>query len=348
VVVRLRGTASCVIECYEPLDRSLRTFAVLGRNAATSDAWREQIKITGQQLYELIMRHDEIRDAYRVGRDVAGDTRMALRFAGPRDFVGLPFELMYDDDRALALDHPLSRVVTGQVCKRDPLGPALFARARAAKQQCSALVINSSASGQMLFKGQRYGFPPVPEVEQESMKVKDALEEHGWKVTLLGGADVTIASITKALDGCPHHLVHYSGHGFYTPLDPDRSGLVLRDAGGDVAVLEALRLRQLLKTAQTRFVFLSCCSGAASGDSAQLIRSDYLGVIDAIIAAGVPAALGYRWPVDAAGARMLAETFYDKLQQRETLEAALLFARQEIRAQLNDATWAAPILVVQE
>jgi CHAT domain-containing protein len=330
------------------LDRNLGSFAVLGRNAATSEAWREQIKITGQQLYGLFIKHPEISEALRVGRDIAGDSRLTLRFMGPRDFVGLPFELMYDEDRALALDHPLSRMVTGQICRRDPLGPAVFARARAGDGACTALVISANVSGQMVFKGQRYGFPPVPDVEQEGLKVKETLEEYGWKVTLLSGADVTIASITKALDGCPHHLVHYSGHGFYTPLDPDRSGLVLRDAGGDAAVLEALRLRQLLKTAQTRFVFLSCCSGAASGDSAQLIGSDYLGVIDAIIAAGVPAALGYRWPVDAAGARMLAETFYDKLQQRETLEAALLFARQEIRAQMNDATWAAPILVVQE
>jgi len=70
--------------------------------------------------------------------------------------------------------------------------------------------------------------------------------------------------------------------------------------------------------------------------------------MDAIIAAGVPAVLGYRWPVSSSGALILAQTFYDKLHRNESLETALLLARQEVRAQLDDQTWISPILVVQD
>jgi CHAT domain-containing protein len=171
---------------------------------------------------------------------------------------------------------------------------------------------------------------------------------HGWQVTLLSGPSLTIEAATAALDACKHDLIHFSGHGFYTQLDPDSSGLVLHNAEGDVAMLEALRIRQLLKESRTRFVLLSCCEGAASGDTSHLLDSDYLGVMDAIIAAGVPAVLGYRWPVSSSGAMMLAQTFYDKLHQHESLETALLLARQEVRAQLDDQTWISPILVVQD
>jgi CHAT domain-containing protein len=350
IAVRLYGAATLVAECDEPLDRNIRTFAVRGREDARSDRWQELIKITGRELYQkLFDNHLEMARAYQSGRSTVGDSRLKLRFIGPRDFVGLPFELLHDGDgRPIALDHPISRMVIGQICTRQPIDEHFLDQQPTADSPRSALILSANVSGELMLKGRRFGLPPIPEVDAEGLKIKALLEKRGWQVTLLHDSSLTIESATAALDACKHSLVHFSGHGFYAELDPDSSGLVLRNAEGDIAILEALRIRQLLKESLTRFVFLSCCEGATSGDASQLLDSDYLGVMDAIIAAGVPAALGYRWPVSSSGAVMLAQTFYDKLHQHESLETALLVARQEVRAQLNDQTWISPILVVQD
>ncbi|HEX5688968.1 MAG TPA: CHAT domain-containing protein, partial [Roseiflexaceae bacterium] len=335
VAVRLQGAASFVAECDEPLDRNIRAFAIRGREDARSDAWRELVKITGRELYqELFEDHTALAQAYQAGRAVAGDTRLWVRFLGPRDFVGLPFELLYDGEgRALALDHPISRMVTGQVCTKTPIDAAFFERQPDGAAPRSALVLGADVSGDVYLKGRRFALPPIPDAATEGLKVKSVLEERGWQVTLLAGDELTLETACAALDACKHDLVHFCGHGFYAQLDPESSGLLLRNKDGEIEVLEALRLRQLLKESRTRFVFLSCCEGATSGDSAQFLDSDYLGVLDSVIAAGVPAALGYRWPVASVGAMALALTFYDKLHQHESLEMALLLARQEMRTQ---------------
>ena len=101
------------------------------------------------------------------------------------------------------------------------------------------------------------------------------------------------------------------------------------------------------------FVHLHLHTEYSLVDSVVRIQSESEGVpglMDAVVAAGIPSVLGYRWPVSSSGALILAQTFYDKLHQHESLETALLLARQEVRTQLGDEdqTWLSPILVVQE
>jgi hypothetical protein len=351
VAVRLMGAATLVTECDEPLDRNIRMFSFRGREAARSEEWKTSVKSVGSDLFkELFDRHAMLAEAYRVGRTVAGDSRLTLHFMGPRDFIGLPFELLYDEDRFLALDHPISRLVTGRICAKAPLDENFFNHPPAADAPHSALVISANVSGEIVLKGRRFGLPPIPGAETEGLKVKSLLEDRGWQVTLLSGQELTLEAADSALDGAKHDLIHFCGHGIYAQLDPDSSGLVLRNQEGDIMVLDASTLRQRLKESRTRFVFLSCCEAAASTNDAQVLDSDYLGVMDAVVAAGVPSVLGYRWPVSSSGALILAQAFYDKLHQLESLETALLLARQEVRTQLgdDDQTWLSPILVVQE
>jgi hypothetical protein len=351
VAVRLMGAATLVTECDEPLDRNIRMFSFRGREAARSQEWKTSVKSVGADLFkELFGRRPMMAEAYRVGRTVAGDSRMTLHFMGPRDFIGLPFEMLYDQDRYLALDHPISRLVTGRICTKAPLDENFFNRPPAVDTPRSALVISADVSGEIVLKGRRFGLPPIPGADSEGLKVKSLLEDRGWQVTLMSGPELTLEAADSALDSAKHDLIHFCGHGIYAQLDPDSSGLVLRNQEGDLMVLEASTLRQRLKESRVRFVFLSCCEAAASANDSQELDSDYLGVMDAVVAAGVPAALGYRWPVSSSGALILAQTFYDKLHQHESLETALLLARQEVRTQLgdDDQTWISPILVVQE
>jgi CHAT domain-containing protein len=77
-------------------------------------------------------------------------------------------------------------------------------------------------------------------------------------------------------------------------------------------------------------------------------RHDFLGVSDALIRAGLPAALGLRWPVQDDSARLLAETFYKTLFVPDLpgLAQALFIARSELASRdRKDPTWLSPILV---
>src|SRR5262245_3962620 len=151
VAVRLMGAATLVTECDEPLDRNIRTFAFRGREAARSEEWKTSVKSVGSDLFkELFGRHPLMAEAYRVGRTVAGDSRLTLHFMGPRDFIGLPFELLYDEDRYLALDHPISRLVTGRICTKAPIDENFFNRSPSADAPRSALVISANVSGEIV------------------------------------------------------------------------------------------------------------------------------------------------------------------------------------------------------
>jgi CHAT domain-containing protein len=114
-------------------------------------------------------------------------------------------------------------------------------------------------------------------------------------------------------------------------------------------VLNARRLAQLLDDSQIMICYLSCCVGAMVG-SGQLLRDyDYLGIMDAVVNAGVPYVLGYRWYVTDSGSRRFATHFYERLVKAPHLpEQAALHARQQVYGDDGqDETWTSPILVAQ-
>ncbi|MCP4529548.1 MAG: CHAT domain-containing protein [Aestuariibacter sp.] len=92
---------------------------------------------------------------------------------------------------------------------------------------------------------------------------------------------------------------------------------------------------------------MSSCYGTASGDDAALLDDDFLGLADAVVQAGVPSVLGFRWPVSDDGARKLALAFYRSLLEQGSPEIALWSARCELSIDRNDTTWLSPILIHQ-
>lgn len=112
--------------------------------------------------------------------------------------------------------------------------------------------------------------------------------------------------------------------------------------------MKASELGTLLSRADVRFVYLSCCQGAATGSPANLLDDDFLGIAEAVIQEGVPAVLGYRWPVSDGGALTLAKAFYRSLAEKHELDVALLDARHAVATtDRNDITWLSPILIMQ-
>ncbi len=85
-----------------------------------------------------------------------------------------------------------------------------------------------------------------------------------------------------------------------------------------------------------------------TGPREQLVRHDFLGLADAIVQAGVPAVLGFRWPVSDHAALEMCQAFYRSLAQHGEPDVALLDARRNVyRENADDPAWLSPILIVQ-
>ena len=112
--------------------------------------------------------------------------------------------------------------------------------------------------------------------------------------------------------------------------------------------MKSRELRTLLQESDVRLVYLSCCNGATTGERADLLHDDFLGLVDTIVQSGVPTALGYRRPVEDRWAPTLACAFYESLLQQGHPGVALWRARCELAGiDKNSLTWLSPIMVHQ-
>jgi CHAT domain-containing protein len=171
------------------------------------------------------------------------------------------------------------------------------------------------------------------------------------EVRLITTDEATYFTIREKLRQCPYHIVHYIGHGLFEENSPEQSSLFFWEGpnrSGAVLPLTGAELSLLLQNSDVRLFYLSCCEGTRTGTMVDLLDDDYLGIADGIIQAGVPSALGFRWPVFAGGARKLALDFYKSFLKYGSPERALLDARRELAMHTRDsADWASPILIVQ-
>ena len=100
-------------------------------------------------------------------------------------------------------------------------------------------------------------------------------------------------------------------------------------------------------------LYISSCSGAASGGRRDLLYNDVLGLAHGAVAAGVPTVLGFRWPVLDPCARLLATSFYKALLETGRPDEALRTARLTVREEYEDTkyeddqAWLSPVLIMQ-
>jgi CHAT domain-containing protein len=94
--------------------------------------------------------------------------------------------------------------------------------------------------------------------------------------------------------------------------------------------------------------YLSSSVGATVGGQHLLHNNDYIGIIDALVHAGVPIVLAHRWHVTDRGALQFAKYFYKALLETQSPARAALHARTEIYiSDPTNETWMSPILVSQ-
>jgi len=317
------------------------------RNACRADDWRFQAKDIGQALYaSLFGRHLKVTGCYnRASGKVSRERDLRIVFKSPQELLRLPFEFIYDDPDYLALRHPLSRFVVGVHTTRSPLSARLFNAMMDERRKLRVLLIASNTGS-------------IDGVDREVAELNDKLKElvpdsgiETYEIRYLPTEKATYERVRRELRRCKYHVVHYAGHGRYDAQSAEESSLYFWEKEkrqGEVMALKASELALLVRDSAVKFVYLSCCLGAATGEPAQLLDDDFLGLADSLIGAGVPSVLGFRWPVSDQGARLLASSFYESLFSQGNLDVALLEARCRVAERdRNEKAWISPILIAQ-
>jgi hypothetical protein len=135
-----------------------------------------------------------------------------------------------------------------------------------------------------------------------------------------------------------YDVVHYAGHAYFDPLNPDSSGIlcpgreVLSSADlAGIGNLPALMFFNACEAARVRKPHKP--QVAADPELSILNRIQHnVGLAEAFLRGGVANYLGNNWPVGDAPAKRFAEVFYSDLLQGKTIGESLLEARKELQA----------------
>ena len=126
--------------------------------------------------------------------------------------------------------------------------------------------------------------------------------------------------------GEPYHIVHFDGHGQYSP-DTGVGALCFEDDRGRTQLVPGPRLGDLLSRLQVPLVLLEACRGAQLSD-----RPVFGAVAPALLRAGVGSVIAFSQSVHVEAARLVSERLYQQLIQGRSIGAALEEARSRLHA----------------
>jgi hypothetical protein len=270
----------------------------------------------------------------------------------------VPWELVHDGDKPLAITRPVARQLRTSYSPRpsDVISRTTW----------KALVIGDPDGN-------------LEAARQEAATVKKILTECGLTVELrIGPPDelglgterdvppADLYDVLELLQGGDYDVVHFAGHAFFDPQNPDRSGWNFKDG-----VLTASKLEGVERA--PRLIVANACLSAATSTPPQpppgagpapaaTTRSSEAGLVaslaDEFFRRGVADYIGTAWEIPDAPAARFAEMLYRELftgwrdaKRSNTapltpLGIALQRARAELFAHRNDsasapAAWAA-------
>jgi CHAT domain-containing protein len=336
-----------ILHCQIIPKVDVSSYARRSDKAFADDDWRSEISAQGKELSNELLSDPLIWETYKEVR--GSDRDLHLRFRCPQAFFRVPLEFLPTKDLRdhLVLKHPFSRSVVGDgvpMTKREPLCPKFFNQIYRLRQPLSILLIASNTP------------PDLPRVDQEVEALATSLQglfktkKLEVQINALMSERATFDVVREELRSGKYHIIHYAGHGVYDRDSPDESYLPLWELRGQKGTIKPLKvpaLKWALDESRVRFVYLSCCAGAAQAQPEKLQDNDFLGITDGLLRAGVPSILSYRWPLVDSGGEKLARAFYKYLAQEGRIDTALLFARREVSEDRQDRSWLSPVLIMQ-
>lgn len=316
----------------------------------------------GRELREEVLTHMFL-DLYRWSKQLlqAADDNLWLIFGGDIELVSMPLELAHLESNLdgrpdyLGLRHPLVRRVASY---RHPY-PRLAARYPWSGELLNVLLIGANTEGTVkLPDGVVRELEPIPGVDKEIADLADYFQRFKGgligELEVLSRHDATEAKLRQCLRKDQRwHIVHFAGHGVNHPTRPDHSALFLGSDGDQKkpTAVYAYQLRELLSSNSMppQLIYLNAC------EVMQVIpnparHASCQGILGALLQAGIPHVLGFRWPAEDEQAIKFARVFYTELfDQQLSVETALLKARREMWQgdQLTSPIWASAVLVSQ-
>jgi CHAT domain-containing protein len=242
--------------------------------------------------------------------------------------AAIPWELLHDgliDDHGrgfLGLKYPVYRLPT-----------SVSSLGRVTGQIKRALIVAADPTRQLA------------NLDEEAAWLKQTLTQANITVDVRLSDDADVGDPEKIRDlirDGDYQLLHFVGHGQFNPDNPAQSKLILGHAKEKGKAITATALAQVARESKLILVFLSACEGAGEAGEKTLPWQE-AGLVDALIRAGVPATVGMRWIVGDVNSRQLVKRFYETLLGGDTLEHALMLARQKL-GDAGQSDWANPIL----
>ena len=257
------------------------------------------------------------------------DSRMHLQLQVPPELMRYPWELMHGKSSGRLADR---YAIARQVYIPEGL---IRSRPRVRSNRLRTLIIAAP-------KPRNDTAPPLAAAQREGAAVKEVFESLAGELgdvidfraeDVITGERATKGVVQLRLMEGDYDVVHFAGHGRFTPNNPNETGWLLSDG-----LLSVGDVRDALSWARKPpwLVYANACQSVADATDKVVYQGDLHDLASAFITNGVSAYIGSLWNVaDLVGFRMAVE-FYDALcLKRMTLGRALLSARMAVQAPLT-------------
>ena len=157
-------------------------------------------------------------------------------------------------------------------------------------------------------------------------------------------APATPRRLREVLRDGSYHVLHYVGHGDFTPTG-DGVLYLEDDDGTGHTELDTGELASLLADQTAlRLVVLNACDGARTS-----LTDPFAGIATTLVQLGVPAVIAMQFAISDAAAILFAEELYTNLiGGRAPVDAAVSEARKAIFVEQGTIEWATPVLFMAD
>ena len=308
-----------------PVEITLKGEQALGEGylAAGVAPWvaSEDLTADGQRLFNTLLADPTLRTAWDVARGPdAQRRRLRLRIdPAATKLHALPWELMQEADALLAAqaDTPFSRYLPIDL----PWGGPIH------EHPIRVLVAISNPDN---LEERDLGKVEIDEERETLTTALAGLGPEELKVEFLE-PPVTLERLEAALRGSApgakgYHVLHYVGHGHFTPAR-DQAFLYLQDEEGNTDPVPDDALSGMLARlgARPRLVFLAACQSATRSTA-----DAFAGLGPKLVKVGVPAVVAMQETVSMEAARKFSAAFYPRLLAHGLVDLAVNEARSTL------------------
>ena len=310
------------------LDDFLRQLGRPRRRAGRDDKALAEAKKIGQKLFAALFQagiEARFRQQLAQAQAVQQGLRLRLRIdPQAAELHDLPWEYLYDASRNRFLSFSTDTPVTRYLELQEP--------ARAWRLTLPLRVLVVVASPKDL---------PRLDVEDEWERLQRAfasLAAQG-QVVVERLQPPTLDALRAQLRRKEYHVLHFIGHGSFTPEAADGQ-LALEDTLGCASFVSGQDLGYLLHDRRAlRLVVLNACEGGRTGSG-----DPFAGVAHSLVQQGLPAVIAMQFEITDDAARQFTQGFYEALLDGGVVDSALAEARKAIYFSGNHLEWGTPVL----